>query len=87
MIPKKYANMEGAWIRRQATKYGMPKAGKNSLPQGKAYQFVIQCQVVNPELLSSQHRSNTVERNQAAFVYLGILTHVCAHTRREERER
>ena len=71
---KKYANMEEAWIRRQATKYGMPKAGKNSLPQGKAYQLVIQCQVVNPEI-NHIHRSNTVERNQAAFVYLGIHTH------------
>jgi hypothetical protein len=45
------------------------KSGRNSLPQGRAHQLVIQHQVVSHEII---HASNIMQINQVAFICLGI---------------
>lgn len=43
--------------------------GRNSLPQGRTYQLVIQCQMVSPDNI---YTSNTTGTKQVAVIYLGI---------------
>jgi hypothetical protein len=54
--------------------------GRNSLPQGRAHQLIIQYQIFSPENICIQ--GNIIQTEQVALMYLGTHTHTHTHTHR-----